>query len=174
MRAVVHDRYGPPEVLRIEEVARPVPKEDEVLVKVHATTVTRSDAGLRSAEYWFARAFTGLFRPKRRIAGMELAGVVESVGAAVTEFEVGDEVFGVRGGANAEYICVRETGALAHKPEGMTLEEAAAVSDGASIALAALKSVDLREGTNVLVYGASGSIGTAAVQLAKHYGVNVT
>ena len=96
MRAVVHDRYGPPEVLRLEEVERPVPKDDEVLVKIHATTVNRSDCGLRSAEYFITRFFTGLLRPKRRILGSELAGEVEAVGAAVTEFEVGDRVFGMR------------------------------------------------------------------------------
>ena len=174
MRAVVHDRYGPPEVLRIEEVARPVPKEDEVLVKVHATTVTRSDAGLRSAEYWFARAFTGLFRPKRRIAGMELAGVVEAVGAAVTEFQVGDEVFGVAAGTNAEYVCVREGGVLAHKPAGMSFEEAAAVCDGALLARTCLSSADLRKGRSIVVYGASGSMGVAAVQLAKYFDADVT
>ena len=130
MRAVVHDRYGPPEVLRLEDVARPVPKADEVLVRVHATTVNRSDCGFRQADPFFARVFTGLRRPKRRILGTELAGVVEAVGSAVTEFEVGDEVFGLRAGAHAEYVCVRESGALAHKPAGMTFAEAAAVSDG--------------------------------------------
>jgi NADPH:quinone reductase-like Zn-dependent oxidoreductase len=174
MRAVVHDRYGPPEVLRLEEVERPVPEDDEVLVKVHATTVTRSDTGLRSANYFFARAFTGLLRPKRKIAGMELAGVVEAVGASVTEFEVGDEVFGIRGGANAEYVCVRERGVLAHKPAGMSFEEAAAVCDGALLARSCLLSADLRPGRSIVVYGASGSIGTAAVQLAKYLGAEVT
>jgi NADPH:quinone reductase-like Zn-dependent oxidoreductase len=174
MRAVVHDRYGPPDVLRLEEVERPVPKDDEVLVKVHATTVTRSDTGLRSANYFFARAFTGLLRPKRKIAGMELAGVVEAVGASVTEFEVGDEVFGIRGGANAEYVCVRERGVLAHKPAGMSFEEAAAVCDGALLARSCLLSADLRQGRSIVVYGASGSIGTAAVQLAKYLGAEVT
>ena len=173
MRAVVHDRYGPPDVLRLEEVERPVPKDDEVLVKVHATTVTRSDCGLRGAEYFFARVFTGLLRPKRRIAGMELAGVVEAVGTAVSEFEVGDEVFGISGGANAEYICVREGGVVAHKPAGMSFEEAAAVCDGALIARTCLKPADLRKGRSLLVYGASGSIGVAAVQLAKHFEADV-
>src|SRR5215210_7726039 len=100
MRAIVHDRYGPPEVLRVADVERPVPKEDEVLVEVHASTVTRSDTGLRSAEYPFTRVFTGVRRPKRAIAGMEFAGVVEQIGAAVTEFAPGDEVFGIEGGAN--------------------------------------------------------------------------
>ena len=174
MRAVVHDRYGGPEVLRLENVERPAPKEGEVLVKVHATSVTRTDCGMRGAEPFFARVFTGLRRPKQRILGMELAGVVKSVGAAVTEFEVGDEVFGVRTGANAEFVCVREKGALAHKPAGMPFEEAAAVCDGAIIALACLRKADLREGRSILIYGASGAIGTAAVQLAKHFGAHVT
>src|SRR5688572_33267953 len=173
MRAVVHDRYGPPEVLRVEEVERPVPKEDEVLVRVHATTVTRTDCGLRSNEYWFTRVFTGLRRPKQRIAGMELAGVVEAVGAAVTEFQVGDEVFGVRSGANAEYVCVREGGVLAHKPAGLSFEEAAAVADGALVARTCLSSADLRKGRSIAVYGASGSSGVAAVQLANDYGADV-
>jgi NADPH:quinone reductase-like Zn-dependent oxidoreductase len=174
MRAVVHDRYGPPEVLRIDDVERPVPEDDEVLVRVHATTVTRSDTGFRSAEYWFARVFTGLLRPKRKISGSELAGVVEAVGSAVTEFEVGDEVFGVKGGANAEYVCVREQGVLAHKPARMTFEEAAAVCDGALLARTCLKSADLRQGRSILVYGASGSMGVAAVQLARSYGADVS
>ena len=174
MRAVVHDRYGPPEVLRLEEVERPVPKDGEVLVKVHATSVTRSDCGFRAADPFFARVFTGLRRPKRRIPGMELAGVVEALGAAVTEFEVGDEVFGIRGGANAEYICVRQAGALAHKPKSMTFDEAAAVCDGASIALACLKRADLHEGRSIVVYGATGAIGTAGVQIARASGAHVT
>jgi NADPH:quinone reductase-like Zn-dependent oxidoreductase len=175
VRAVVHDRYGPPEVLRLEEVERPVPEEDEVLVRIHATTVTRTDCGLRSAEYFISRFVTGLLRPKRRILGTELAGVVEAVGAAVTEFEVGDEVFGVTGsGTHAEYVCVRESGALAHKPASMTFEQAAAVCDGAALALACLRAADVRKGTSILVYGASGSVGTAGVQLAKHFGAHVT
>jgi NADPH:quinone reductase-like Zn-dependent oxidoreductase len=174
MRAVVHDRYGPPEVLRLAEVERPAPKEDEVLVKVKATSVTRTDCGFRAADPFFARIFTGLRRPKRRTPGLELAGVVEEVGAAVHEFEVGDEVFGIRGGANAEYVCVRERSALAHKPAGMSFEEAAAVCDGALLARSCLARADLREGRSILVYGASGSIGTAAVQLAKQFGAHVT
>lgn len=174
MRAVVHDRYGPPDVLRLEEVERPVPEENEVLVKVHATTVTRSDCGLRSAEYFITRFATGLLRPKRTIVGIELAGEVVAVGAAVTGFEVGDRVFGVRSGANADFVCVRESGALAHMPSGMTFEEAAAICDGAITALAGLRKADLRRGQRILVYGASGSIGTAAVQLARHFGAYVT
>ena len=174
MRAVVYDRYGPPEVLRLEDVERPVPKEDEVLVKIHASTVNRSDCGLRSAEYFITRFFTGLLRPKRRILGSELAGEVEAVGAAVTEFKVADSVFGMRAGANADFVCIRESGALAHMPAGMTFDEAAAVCDGAVVALGFLRRADLRKGTKILVYGASGSIGTASVQLARYFEAHVT
>jgi NADPH:quinone reductase-like Zn-dependent oxidoreductase len=175
MRAVTHDKYGPPEVLRLDEVEQAVPLEDEVLIKIHATTVTRTDCGLRSAELFITRFFTGLRRPKRKILGMELAGEVEGVGSGVTEFQVGDEVFGVTGsGANAEYVCMPESGPLAPKPAGMSFEEAAAVCDGASLALACLRKGDLREGRSILVYGASGSVGTAAVQLARHFGAEVT
>ena len=174
MRAVVHDRYGPPEVLRLEDVERPAPKDDEVLVEVHASTVTRSDCGFRAADPFFSRVWTGLRRPKQRIPGMELAGVVEAVGTTVTDFRVGDEVFGMRGGANAEYVCVREQGALAHKPAGLSFEEAAAVPDGGIIALSCLRKTDPLEGRSIVIYGASGSIGTASVQLAKHFGAEVT
>jgi NADPH:quinone reductase-like Zn-dependent oxidoreductase len=174
VKAVVHDRYGPPEVLRIAEVEAPVPQAGEVLVRVRASTVTRSDCGYRGAHPFFSRIFTGLRRPKRQIVGMELAGVVEAVGAAVTEFAPGDRVFGLRGGANAELVCVREQGALAHMPDGLSFEEAAPLSDGPSIANAAMKAARVREGQSVAVYGASGSIGTAAVQLAKALGAAVT
>ena len=175
MRAVVYDRYGAPDVLRLEDVERPVAEEDEVLVRIHATTVTRTDTGLRSAEYFISRFFTGLLRPKRRIPGMELAGVVEAVGAAVTEFEAGNRVFGVKGfGAHAEFVCVRESAPLAPMPAGMSFEEAAAVCDGASLALACLRTAGPLGGRRILVYGASGSVGTAGVQLAKHFGAHVT
>jgi NADPH:quinone reductase-like Zn-dependent oxidoreductase len=175
LRAVVHDRYGPPDVLRLEDVERPVPAEEEVLVKIHATTVNRTDCGLRSAEMFITRFFTGLRRPKRKILGMELAGEVEAVGAAVTEFEVGDHVFGVNGfGAHAEFVCMQESDPLAHKPAGMTFEGAAAVCDGASLALACLRKADPLNGRSILIYGASGSVGTAGVQLAKHFGADVT
>ena len=170
MRAVVHDRYGPPEVLRVAEVERPMPKEDEVLVRVHASTVTRGDAmGVRSVEYRFSRLFTGILRPRRTIFGSELAGRVEAVGAAVTEFRVGDEVFGIEGGANAEYVTVRESGVIAQKPAGLTYQEAAAIPDGSLLALTCLRPADPLQGKRVLVYGAAGSIGTAAVQLLAHH-----
>src|SRR5258708_5527216 len=134
MRAVVYDRYGPPSVVRLEEVERPVPKDDGVLVKVHASTVNRSDCGLRSAEYFISRFYTGLLRPGRRIAGSEFAGKVEAVGAGVTDFAAGDRVFGMRQGANADFICVPEKDLIAHMPAKMTFEEAAAACDGAVIA----------------------------------------
>jgi NADPH:quinone reductase-like Zn-dependent oxidoreductase len=175
MRAVVRDRYGGPDVLRIEEVEQPVPADDQILVRVHATTVNRTDCGWRSGEPFFARYFTGVRRPKWLILGMELAGEVAGVGSAVTEFQVGDRVFGVKGhGAHAEYACIRETGAVGHMPASMTFEDAAALCDGFCIALSCLRNADLGEGRRLLVYGATGSVGTAAVQLARHLGAHVT
>jgi NADPH:quinone reductase-like Zn-dependent oxidoreductase len=170
MRAVVHDRYGPPEVLRVADVERPVPQEDEVLVRVHASTVTRGDTmGVRSVEYRFTRLFNGIRRPRRTSLGTEFAGRIEQVGAAVTEFRVGDEVFGTKSGANAEYVTVRESGAIAQKPTVLTNEEAAAVPEGSLLALTILRPAYPLRGKSVLVYGAAGSIGTAAVQLLTHH-----
>jgi NADPH:quinone reductase-like Zn-dependent oxidoreductase len=171
MRAVVQDRYGSPEeVLRVAEVERPVPKEDEVLVRVHASTVTRGDAmGVRHVDYLFFRLVTGIRRPRRPTCGSELAGRVEEVGAAVTQFRVGDDVFGIQGGANAEYVAVPESGPIALKPAGLTYEEAAAVPDGSLLALSCLRPGYPLQGKSVLVYGAAGSVGTAAVQLLAHY-----
>ena len=177
MRAIVHDRYGPPGVLRLEDVERPLPADDEVLVKIRATTVTRTDCAIRAARPFIWRFFAGIRRPKRRILGIELAGEVAAVGVAVSEFEVGDEVFGGspgRFGAHAEFVCVPESGALARKPSGLSDDEAAAVCDGFVQAVSALTTADLREGQRILVYGASGSLGTAAVQLARHRGAHVT
>ena len=177
MRAVVFDRYGPPDVLRLENVKRPVPKDDEVLIKIHAATVSRTDTGLRGADLFLSRLATGLLRPKRRILGGDLAGEVESIGATVTEFEVGDRVFGVnpwKFGTHAEFICMRASSALGRMPAGMSFDEAAAVCDGAILALNALRPADLRKGQRILVYGASGSIGTAGVQLARFFGADVT
>ena len=175
MKAVVNDRYGPPEVQRLEEVERPVPGDEQVLVRIHATTVTRTDCGIRAGKPWIVRFFAGLRRPKQRILGMEFAGEVEAVGSAVTEFTPGDRVFGVKGaGAHAEFVCVKQSAAVAHKPPSLTFEEAGAICDGACAALSCLRGEDLGEGRSVLVYGASGSIGTAAVQLVKHFGAHVT
>jgi NADPH:quinone reductase-like Zn-dependent oxidoreductase len=167
----VHDRYGPPEVLRVDEVERPVPKADEVLVRVHASTVTRGDAmGVRSEEYRFTRLFTGIRRPRRTSFGSEFAGVVEEVGPAVTELGPGDDVFGYAAGSAAELVAVRESGVLAPKPDALTFEQAAAVPDGSLLALSCLRSAGLVEGKNVLVHGAAGSVGTAAVQLlVRHF-----
>jgi NADPH:quinone reductase-like Zn-dependent oxidoreductase len=177
MRAVLYDRYGPPDVLRLGEVERPVPKDAEVLIKVHASTVNRTDTGLRSAEYFISRFFTGLIRPRRKIPGTDLAGEVEAVGSAVSEYRVGDHVFGVSArtaGAHAEFVCLPENAPLAHKPTGMTFEEAAAVPDGVILALSYLGRMNLQKGTRILIYGASGSIGTAAVQLARYFDADVT
>ena len=178
MKAVVIDNYGAPDVQRIEEVARPVPKEDEVLVKIHASTVTRSDTGIRAAKPFLIRLFFGLRRPKQRILGTELAGEIESIGAAVTKFAVGDHVFGstyaFRTGAHAEYIALPETAPIAHMPAGLTFNEAAAVTDGAVLALMCLEAVNVHKGQKMLIYGASGAIGTAGVQLAKYFEADVT
>src|SRR6266571_7902886 len=180
MKAVVHDRYGPPDVLRIEDVPKPVPAPDEILVRIRATGATRSDADLRAGEPFVSRFQSGLLRPKRKILGHELAGEVEGVGAAVTEFEPGDRVFGalpylaLTTGAHAEYICVPERFPIAHMPAGMTFEEAGAICDGAMLTLNVLRPAASLAGKRVLVYGASGSLGTASVQLAKHFGAHVT
>src|SRR5215813_9917173 len=176
MRAVVHDRYGPPDVLRVNEVRRPFPKEDEMLVNVHASTVTRGEAmGVRSVDYRFTRLFTGVRRPRRTFFGSEFAGRVEEIGAAVTEFHVGDDVFGTKGGANAEYVAVPESGVIAAMPHGLNYEEAAAIPDGSLLALSCLRPAYPLRGKSVLVYGAAGSIGTAAVQLlANHFEAEVS
>jgi NADPH:quinone reductase-like Zn-dependent oxidoreductase len=169
MRAVVNERYGPPEVLRIADVERPLPADDEVLVRVHASTVSRGDTEMRTLEYPFSRLFTGIRRPKRTIAGSEFAGIVEEAGAGVTELRVGDEVFGFKGGANAEYLAVPEDGVIAPKPTGLTFEQATAVPDGSLLALTMLQLIAPLRRKSVLVYGAAGSIGTGAVQLLVHH-----
>src|SRR5438445_6805508 len=184
MRAVVYDRYGPPDVLRLEEVERPTPKEDEVLVKVRAVAVTRADCATREANRrsgvavsLISRLISGIRRPKQRILGTEFAGDVEATGAAVKGFGVGDQVFGTSGfrfGAYAEFICMRESARIAHKPRDMSFEKAAAVCDGGLNALWCLRGAALAEGQRILIYGASGAIGTAAVQLAKYFEADVT
>jgi NADPH:quinone reductase-like Zn-dependent oxidoreductase len=177
MKAVVCDRYGPPEVLRLSDVERPAPGADQVLIRIRATTVNRSDTETRRGSPPVARLLTGLRRPRHRILGSELAGVIEAAGPAVTEFNAGDEVFGVKAwtfGAHAEFVCMRASAALAHKPAGVGFEEAAAVCDGVILALMGLRPADVRKGRSILVYGASGSIGTAAVQLSRYFGADVT
>ena len=175
MRAVVHDRYGPPEVLGVEEIPRPVPEADQVLVRVHASTVTQTDCHMRRARPYIWRLMLGLRRPKRRVLGLELAGIVEAVGSAVTSFQPGDRVFGMRSGAHAEYVCVRESGYLGHMPTEMTFEEGAAVSDGANQALSHLKRAKVWTGNAPARLRGVGVSGTAAVQLGKHhFGAHVT
>jgi NADPH:quinone reductase-like Zn-dependent oxidoreductase len=176
MRAVVQDRYGPPEVLRIEEVERPVPGDGEVLIRVRASTVSQTDTHVRRPDPALWRLFFGWQRPRWRTLGVDLAGVVEAVGSGVTEFAAGDEVFGLVRlfGAHAEYVALAESASIAHKPANLGFEEAAAVCDGAMQALATLRVGAVRDGSRIVIYGASGSLGSAAVQIAKHLGAHVT
>jgi NADPH:quinone reductase-like Zn-dependent oxidoreductase len=173
MKAVIYTKFGPPEVLQLREVSKPVPGENEVLIKIHATTVEKEDPDFRKKP-----GFNGILKPRRAVLGMELAGEVESVGKAVKLFKAGDLVFGNAGlglGTYAEYICLPEQGALALKPANMSFEEAAAVTNGALTALPFLKGLGkIHSGQKILINGASGSVGTAAVQLARYYGAEVT
>jgi NADPH:quinone reductase-like Zn-dependent oxidoreductase len=182
MKAAVYERYGPPEVLHLAEVDKPVPKDDEVLIRVHASTVTAADFRCRSftvpLSFWIpARLFLGVTKPKLPILGAELAGEIVETGKNVTKFKRGDPIFAAtigRFGGYAEYACLPETGVIAIKPANMTFDEAAAVPIGARAALHFLRKADIKSGQRVLVYGASGSVGTFAVQLAKYYGAEVT
>jgi NADPH:quinone reductase-like Zn-dependent oxidoreductase len=177
MKAAVRARYGPPEVVRVAEVDKPAPADDEVLVRVHATTVNRTDCGVRAAKPFLYRLFLGLRRPRVTVLGTEFAGEVEAVGGGVTSFKAGDRVFGFDGtrfGAHAEYLTTPVDGLLATIPAGLTYEQAAPGTEGAHYALSAIRAAKVRRGQDVLVYGATGAIGSAAVQLLKHLGANVT
>lgn len=176
MKAAVSARYGSPDVLEIRQVTKPEPKHDEVLVRVHATTVTRTDCGMLRPHPFFIRLVSGLFRPKLTVLGMDFAGTVEAVGGGVTSFKPGDRVFGMSPdtfGAHAEYLCLPEDGQIATLPAGMRFDEAV-ICEGAWYADTYMKKFGLEPGDRILIYGGSGAIGVAAVQLAKACGAEVT
>ena len=177
MKAAVYKKYGPPEVIQLMDVPKPSPRAIEILVKIHATTVNRTDCGFRSAEYFVSRFFSGLIRPKIGILGNEFAGTVEEVGEDVTLFKTGDRVFGYddsKFGAHAEYKTIEESAAVAVMPDNLTFEEAAPILEGAHYALCDIKAARVKSDDNVMVYGASGAIGSAAVQLVKYFGATAT
>ena len=178
MRAVVYERYGPPEVLQLRDAPKPAPADNEVLIRIHATVATPSDCAFRAARPFIVRGFTGLTRPKNVILGTVPAGEVEAVGKVVTRFRPGDRVFGASNtkfGAYADYVCVPENGILSTMPEGMSSEDAAAISEGFLTALPFLRDKGgIGSGSKVLINGASGNVGVMSVQIARHFGAEVT
>ncbi|MBA3706153.1 MAG: NAD(P)-dependent alcohol dehydrogenase [Bacteroidetes bacterium] len=177
MKAIVYTKYGPPEVAQLMEVDKPIPKDNEVLIKVCSSTVNRTDSGFRSAEYFISRFWTGLLKPKYPILGCEFAGIIEEAGKSVTTFKIGDKVFGFNGktfGGHGEYLTINEAAAIAILPNNINFEEGAAITEGAHYALCDIRAAKVTKGQSVLVYGATGAIGSAAVQLLKHIGTNVT
>ena len=177
MKAVVYKKYGPPEVAQLTDIPKPVPNDQEILIKVHASTVNRTDAGFRSASYFISRFWTGLFSPKHQVLGCEFAGVVEAVGKNVSSFKISDRVFGFNDktcGGHGEYLTIAESDAVTHMPTNISFEEAAALTEGVHYALVDIKASNIQKGQQAMVYGATGAIGSAAVQLLKHFGVIVT
>ncbi len=178
MKAIISTKYGSPEVLELHEVEKPTPKDDEVLVKIHSTSVTAAHCAMRTGYPLIGRLFMGLFKPSNPISGTDFSGVVEDVGKNVRVFNVGDEVFGatdVDGGTYAEYVTIKESGVILRKPKKMNFNEATAIVEGSMTALPFLRDHGLiKSGTKILIYGASGSIGTAATQIAKNFNANVT
>ena len=177
MKAAVYEKYGPPEVVRVKEIAIPQPKGNELLIKVYASTVNRTDCGFRSAEYFVSRFFSGLFKPKFPVLGCEFAGIVEETGTEVTKFKKGDRVFGFNDetfGGHAEYMVISENKALATIPDSISYEDAAPITEGSHYALESIRAAKVKAGDTVMVYGATGAIGSAAIQLLKHLGAHVT
>ena len=177
MKAIVCTQYGAPDVLQFQEVEKPSPKDNEILIKIHATSATSGDARIRRADPFIIRLIFGFNRPRKSVLGVIVAGEVVSVGNKVTKFKVGDQVFGTSGmlfGTYAQYISLPENGVLTLKPQNMNHEEAAAIPFGATAALHFLRKAKIKKGQNILIYGASGAIGTAAIQLAKTFGAEVT
>ena len=177
MRAIIYAKYGPPEVAKLMEVPKPLPNDNEVLVKVYSSTVNRTDSGFRSADYFISRFWTGLLRPKYQILGCEFSGTVEEIGQRVTTFKKGDKVFGFNDktcGGHGEYLTIAESDAVINMPNNVSFEEAAPLTEGAHYALVDIRAAKVERGQNVLVYGATGAIGSAAVQLLKHFGAVVT
>ncbi len=177
MKAIIHTQYGPPEVLQLQEIPKPTPKTNEVLIKVHATTVNRTDCGFRSAEYFISRFFSGLFKPNNQTLGNEFAGEIEAVGKEVKSFKPGDKVFGYNDstfGANAQYMVMAEGAAITTMPASITYEEAAPITEGGHYALCDIRAAKITSGQKVLVNGATGAIGSAAVQLINYFGAEVT
>ena len=177
MKAAIYTTYGPPEVVQLTDLEKPVPKVNEVLIEVYAATVNRTDCGFRSAEYFIVRFFSGLIRPKNKTLGNEFAGKIEAIGKDVKFFKPGDKVFGyndIRFGAHAEYMIMAENGALTSMPENLSYEEAAPITEGAHYALCDIRAAKIRRGQKILINGATGAIGSAAVQIVKYLGAEVT